>query len=64
MSKLSREDKNIFFKNLETINRDYQKILKEKGFEVAENTKKRSIREYILKNKSKLLSIRDRFFSR
>jgi len=62
MLKITEEEKKLFFEDITPIRRQYNFFIVTKGFIFAEEFKKTYIREYILKNKDRLLNLRDRIY--
>jgi len=62
MSKITEKEKKLFFDDLTVIRRQYSYFLITKGFDVAEEFKKKYIKEYILENKNKLLNLREKIY--
>ena len=60
MPKLNKEDKKLFFDKLHPIQEQYNSDVVAKNFVYAERCKKISTQEFILKNKNKLLSLREK----
>lgn len=58
MSNLTDDDKKLFFDNIHYIQKQYNVVIEELGFDVAEIYKQDEIREYLKVNKDTLLEIR------
>ena len=58
MSNLTDDDKKLFFDNIHYIQKQYNVVIEELGFDVAEIYKQDEIREYLRVNKDTLLEIR------
>ena len=59
MIQITKESKDIFFKNIRYIQKRYEDILKESGFDKAEKYKLKEIKEYLKNNKDRLLKLRE-----
>jgi len=57
MNKITEEDKKLFFDNIHYIQKKYNELIKDKGFDYAEKYKQEEIRKYLKINKEALLCI-------
>jgi len=60
MSKITDEDKKLFFDDIHPIQGQYNIMVRYKSFEEAEAYKENAIKHYILSVRDKLLKLRDK----